>query len=178
MEIDGLQATIHSRKKYKPKGKALDLQQREEYHSRAVFWSLRKVKEARWREHVREEEERQGKLQKARAKQQKDEAKLLHQVQLEERRMERQKLKEVREKEKAEKLLERQRQKEKRDTDKAIKLSQLGKRKASASTQRSNKRQKRSGVDSGAGVAPKPAPPPPAQTTSRGRSVHLPSKFR
>jgi hypothetical protein len=178
MEIDGLRAAIHSRKKYKHRGKALDLQQREEYHSRAVFWSPRKVKEARWREHVREEEEQEKKLQKARDKQQKEDAKLLHQVQLDERRMERQRLKEVREKEKAEKLLKRQRQKEKRNAEKAIKLSQSGKRKASASIQLSNKRQKRSGVDAGGGVAPERSPAPPAKTTSRGRNVHLPNKYR
>jgi hypothetical protein len=62
------------------------------------------VKEARWREHVIKKEKEEKKLQSARAKQQREEAKLLHCVQIEERRVERQRLKEVREKEKADKV--------------------------------------------------------------------------
>jgi hypothetical protein len=112
MENEGLRAAIYSRRKYKHKGKVLDLQQREEYYSKAVFWSPRKVKEARWREHVIEKEKEEKKLQKAQAKQQREEAKLLHCVQVEERRVERQRLKEVREKERAEKAAKKARQKE------------------------------------------------------------------
>jgi hypothetical protein len=60
-ENTGLREAIHSRKKYKKKGSILDLQQREEFHSRAVFWSPRKVKEARWRERI-EQQEKEAKI--------------------------------------------------------------------------------------------------------------------
>ncbi|KAI0616314.1 hypothetical protein TUN199_11695, partial [Pyrenophora tritici-repentis] len=46
-------------------GKALDLQQRQEYHGGSVFWSPRKLREARAREAIRERDETEEKLQKA-----------------------------------------------------------------------------------------------------------------
>ena len=44
-----MQALINKRQRRKL-GKALPLEVEEEYHGRAVFWSLRKVKEARDRQ--------------------------------------------------------------------------------------------------------------------------------
>ncbi|KAA8626807.1 hypothetical protein PtrV1_02487 [Pyrenophora tritici-repentis] len=67
------------------KGKALDLQQRQEYHGGSVFWSPRKLREARAREAVRERDETEEKLQKARSKKQREEARLQRQDELEER---------------------------------------------------------------------------------------------
>jgi hypothetical protein len=84
----------------------------------------------------------------------------------------------VREKERAETVAKRLRQKDENAAKKAIKLSQTSKRKASAPIKPSNKRQKRSVVDAAGGAAPERLSPPPARTTSRGRSVHLPAKFR
>jgi hypothetical protein len=46
-------------------GKALPLDQLKDYHGGAVFWSLRKVKEARDRLRQQELEEEQQQLQKA-----------------------------------------------------------------------------------------------------------------
>ncbi|KAA8611567.1 hypothetical protein PtrV1_13443 [Pyrenophora tritici-repentis] len=67
------------------KGKALDLQQRQEYHGGSVFWSPHKLREARAREAVRERDETEEKLQKARSKKQREEARLQRQDELEER---------------------------------------------------------------------------------------------
>jgi hypothetical protein len=119
-ENKGLKEALQHKKKHKKKGKALDLQQRQKYHGGAVLWSPRKVREARAREAVRERDEIEEKLQKARAKKQREEAQLQRQVELEEKRVERQRLKEMRELERAEKAAERQRQKEERDAAKAI----------------------------------------------------------
>ncbi|KAF2646960.1 hypothetical protein K491DRAFT_615937, partial [Lophiostoma macrostomum CBS 122681] len=44
------EALINKRQRRK-RGKALPLEQGKEYYSEAVFWSLRKVKEARDRQH-------------------------------------------------------------------------------------------------------------------------------
>jgi hypothetical protein len=85
----GFRETLHTKKKHKKKGKALDLQQRQEYHGGAVFWSPRKVREARAREAVRERDEIEEKLQKAQAKKEKGDARLRRQIELEERRVER-----------------------------------------------------------------------------------------
>ncbi|KAI0615762.1 hypothetical protein TUN199_12326, partial [Pyrenophora tritici-repentis] len=49
-ENEGLKEALQHKKKHKKKGKALDLQQRQEYHGGSVFWSPRKIREARARE--------------------------------------------------------------------------------------------------------------------------------
>ncbi|KAI1559105.1 hypothetical protein PtrEW7m1_012005, partial [Pyrenophora tritici-repentis] len=85
-ENEGLKEALQHKKKHKKKGKALDLQQRQEYHGGAVFWSPRKLREARAREAVRERDEMEEKLPKARAKKQREEAQLQRQVELEEKR--------------------------------------------------------------------------------------------
>jgi hypothetical protein len=42
-----LKEALINKRQYRKQGKALPLEVEEEYYSRAVFWSLRKVKEAR-----------------------------------------------------------------------------------------------------------------------------------
>ncbi|KAI2476007.1 hypothetical protein Ptr902_12646 [Pyrenophora tritici-repentis] len=90
---EGLKEALQQRKKHRKKGKALDLQQRQEYHGGSVFWSPRKLREARAREAVRERDETEEKLQKAWAKKKRKEAQLQRQDELEEKRVERQRLK-------------------------------------------------------------------------------------
>jgi hypothetical protein len=177
-ENEGLREALQHKKKHKKKGKPLDLQQRQEYHGGAVFWSPRKVREAKARETVREQEENKTKLQKARNKIEREENQLRRQVEREAKRTERERLVVVREKERAEKAAERERQKHQRNAAKAIKLSQKGKRKASQVAPSSRKRQKRV-VDEGAAAQVQPEPSAaPLRITSRGRSVKLPNKFR
>ncbi|KAF7445945.1 TrkA flavoprotein [Pyrenophora tritici-repentis] len=84
-ENEGLKEALQHKKKHRKKGKALDLQQRQEYHGGSVFWSPRKLREARAREAVRERDETEEKLQKARSKKQREEARLQRQDELEER---------------------------------------------------------------------------------------------
>ncbi|KAI1670731.1 hypothetical protein L13192_06247, partial [Pyrenophora tritici-repentis] len=144
------------------KGKALNLQQRQEYHGGSVFWSPRKLREARAREAVRERDETEEKLQKAWAKKQRKEAQLQRQVELEEKRVERQRLKEMREVERAEKAAERARKVEAQHQKKSIQQAQQRKRKASQVLSPSNKRQKRAGAAHAgvqAGDEPSAAPP-------------------
>ena len=64
----GLQESIKHKKKQSKKSKPLSLQQRKEYHSGAVFWSPRKVREARYRWIVDEQEKEEEHLQKLRHK--------------------------------------------------------------------------------------------------------------
>lgn len=56
-EVQGLRQALLATQKQKKKSKPLDLQQRQEYHGGAVFWSPRKIREAQARERVREQEE-------------------------------------------------------------------------------------------------------------------------
>jgi hypothetical protein len=88
-ENKGLRTALSTQKKHKKKSKPLDLQQRKEYHSGAVFWSPRKVREARVRESVKQQEEEAEKLQKAEAKELKAAATLYKQKIAEERRAQR-----------------------------------------------------------------------------------------
>ncbi|KAF1942975.1 hypothetical protein EJ02DRAFT_317756, partial [Clathrospora elynae] len=64
-----LSAAMHLLQKHQKKSKSLDLQQRKEYHGGAVYWSPRKVREARARESVKQTEKEAEKLQKAETKQ-------------------------------------------------------------------------------------------------------------
>jgi hypothetical protein len=50
----GLREALSSKKKHSKKGKALNLQQRQEYHGGAVFWSPCKLQEARVREEIKQ----------------------------------------------------------------------------------------------------------------------------
>ncbi|KAF7443618.1 RVT-2 domain containing protein [Pyrenophora tritici-repentis] len=95
-ENEGLKEALQHKKKHRKKGKALDLQQRQEYHGGSVFWSPRKLREARAREAVRERDETEEKLQKARSKKQREEARLQRQDELEERPT-KQRMKEIKE---------------------------------------------------------------------------------
>jgi hypothetical protein len=176
--VEGLEEAAQHNQKHKKKGKALDLQQRQEYHGGAVHWSPRKLREAHAREAVRKRDEMEEKLQKAQTKKQREEARLQRQVELEEKRAERQRLKEIREVERAEKAAERARKVEAQHQKKAIQQAQKRKQSASQETTLSNKRQKRLGSDRAvAQVQDEPFALPP-KITSRGRNVNLPSKFR
>nr|BBG74266.1 hypothetical protein [Alternaria alternata] len=93
----GLQQEINAKSKQKLAIKTLNLQQRKEYHGSAVFWSLRKIREARTREAVRQDNAEQQRLQMSRdrnfrttatayKKQQQEAAKVARQRAAEERR--------------------------------------------------------------------------------------------
>jgi hypothetical protein len=177
-ENEGLKEALQYNQKHKKKGKALNLQQRQEYHGGAVHWSPRKLREAQAREAVREQDETEEKLQKARVKKQREEARLQRQVELEEKRVERQRLKEMREVERAEKAAERARKVEAQHQRKAIQQPQKRKRPVSEEITSSSKRQKRVGA-AHAGVQAQDEPSAaPLKVTSRGRNVNLPQKFR
>lgn len=66
----------------------LDLQQRQEYHGGAVFWSPRKLREARAREATKQDEAQREKLQKKEAREQKAAASFLKKQKAEEAKME------------------------------------------------------------------------------------------
>ncbi|KAF2843924.1 hypothetical protein T440DRAFT_87008 [Plenodomus tracheiphilus IPT5] len=177
-ENEGLREALTVKKRHQKKSKPLNLQQRQEYHGGAVFWSPRKVREARAREEVRARDEQDQKLQKARERLEREEKQLERQVELEAKRQERERLKVVREKERAEKAASRAAKIEAQNSKKAIQQSQTGKRKASRAASPKNKRQKRVVTAGGGAQVRDEPPPPPPKLTSRGRSVKLPSKFK
>ncbi|KAF2819851.1 hypothetical protein CC86DRAFT_249087, partial [Ophiobolus disseminans] len=177
-ENKGLREALQTKKKHKQKGVPLDLQQRQEYHGGAVMWSPRKGREAEVRRTIRERQAEQEKLDKAKRKQGKEDAKIQKQLELEQRRDERERLKKEREREKAKKAAERERQKADKEAAKSSQATQELKRKAPQMSYLKKKRQKQSGGGASKVAVPEAAPSPPARTTSRGRNITLPSKFR
>ena len=174
----GLQECILHQKKHLKRGKPLDLQQRKEYHGGSVFWSPRKVREARVRRTVVEREKVEQQLQKSQTDELRRANKLYNEKIAQQKREARETAKAVREKAKAEKAAEKEHQQQARDAAKAIQLSQRGKRKASQATTQKHKHQKRASNAVG-GVDDAWAPlSPPHITTMRGRNVKLLSKYR
>jgi hypothetical protein len=68
----------------------------QEYHGGAVFRSQHKVREARTREAIWQGDEIERKLQKARAKKEREESQFQRQIELEQRHVERERLKKER----------------------------------------------------------------------------------
>ncbi|KAI1507609.1 Dimer-Tnp-hAT dimerization containing protein [Pyrenophora tritici-repentis] len=177
-EIRGLKEALLVKKRHQKKSYTLQLNNPEEYHGGAVFWSPRKVRQARDDEAVRRQQQQELQLQKAERSHLKEQARLYRLQQANERRVERERLKEVREKERAAKAAEKERQKAARDAEKAIQLSQKGKRKASQSSSQEQKRQKRSVVVPSHVEAEVAAPAVPTRTTRHGRTTKLPGKYK
>lgn len=183
-EMKGLKEALTTKKKHKKKHKkkqqVLPLQQREEYHGGAVFWSPSKMREAEFRQRVMEREEKEEQLKKAEMKELKQSNKLYKEKLEQEKRVAREALKIEREKakaEKAEQAAERARQRAARTAEEALQLSQKGKRKASWPPTQKNKRQKRVVDAVGGGAATEAVPPALAVTTRLGRRVNLPERF-
>jgi hypothetical protein len=102
-ENKGLRDALTTKKKHNKKGKVLDLQQRQEYHSGAVFWSPRKKREAEAHDATNKRLAKEDKLQKAQIKQLQAANALYNKKLKEERRVATAAKREEREKEKAEK---------------------------------------------------------------------------
>ncbi|KAF7573981.1 hypothetical protein PtrM4_056040 [Pyrenophora tritici-repentis] len=123
-EIRGLREALLVKKRHKRKSYTLQLNNPQEYNGGAVFWSPRKVRQARDDEMVRRRQQHELQLQKAERSELKKQARLLKLQKAQEKRLERERLKEVREKERAAKLAEKERQKAARDAEKATQLFQ------------------------------------------------------
>jgi hypothetical protein len=178
-ENQGLRAALKIKKRHQKKSYTLQLNRPEEYYGGAVFWSPKKMRQAKEDEIERQQQQHQQlQLQKAERSQLKEQARLYKLQQAEERHVERERLKEVREKERAEKLAQKEAQKAAREAEKAIQLSQNGKCKVSQGSSQKQKRQKRVVVDSSHVQAQVAKPAIPTQTTRHGRTTKVPHKFR
>ena len=177
-DIDGLRQTLLTKQKRRKKSKALDLQQRKEYHGGSVFWSPRKVREARVRQSVKERKDMEQQLQKSETAELKKAAKLYKEKIQQEKRIAREVAKEAKEKDRAKKAAQRAAQKSARDAEKALQLSQNGKRKALQTSLPRKKRQKRVVDASDINEALEGASAALTRSTRRGRSVRLPDRYQ
>jgi hypothetical protein len=174
-----LQDDLNIKKKHKTKRTTLDLQRRQEYHGGVVFWSPRKLREARAREATKQNEAQREKLQKKEAREQKVPASFPKKQKAEEAKVERQQLKEQREmakkakaKAKAEELAAaRTRKKQQQDaatSQNSHDTLNKGKRKVSHRAAKiPTNRRRFVGTGNRLDAAPAPPPPPPKTTRTR-----------
>ena len=182
LENKRLLVLLNTKNKYIKYSRRLPLEGKKKRPTDAAFYSPKKLKEAKAIQAQKDRDEEVVELQKRARRGERAANGLKKKEGVEERRVERARVKEAKEKERAEKAAEQERQKQQNNTSKAAQTSQKGKRKASKPLSKQQKRQKRSGggaVGGGtSGELASAALPEPAKTTSRGRTITLPSKFK
>ena len=120
VENKGLRAAISQQKPSKKARVTLDLQQRKEYRSGAVFYSPRKVREAQYREKVNRRTKLERDAQKAKDKQDKANKKLQVETEKENKRVAREERIKRNKRIREEKAAETKRKKEERAAAKAL----------------------------------------------------------
>ncbi|KAF2818318.1 hypothetical protein CC86DRAFT_433867 [Ophiobolus disseminans] len=177
-EAKGLKEVLINEKR----GKALPLEAPEEYHGGAVFWSPRKVKEARDRLQQQDAEEEQQRLQKvetAKARKERKQAKA-HDTQV--RREARAEARILREKEKEEKAAEHASRAAARRTQQrlqqALKATQKGNRMRLKAPTKATLKKKVAVEPQASGKALGVALSLPPSQSRYGRDIKLPAKYR
>ncbi|KAF1346309.1 hypothetical protein EJ07DRAFT_144990, partial [Lizonia empirigonia] len=176
-ELHGLKEAVKTRNKHNKKPKVLPLQREQEYQSEVTFWSPTKRREAEERYQLQQQQEEE-KLARVERQQAREEKKEIQEREKVERRIAREEKKKVRERERVEQAAEKQRQKDAHNAAKTIRMSQTGKKRALLASTQKSKRQKRVVDAMGGAQAREASPSPPPVTTSCGRNVRLPSKFK
>ncbi|KAF7569826.1 Trichoplein multi-domain protein [Pyrenophora tritici-repentis] len=178
-EKDALRAALHVHQKPRNRHEPpLDLQQRKAFHSGAVWWSPCKLREARFRQLVKEKEKEKELLDKIELKEAKENNRIYQLKIKEAARAAREEAKKVRDEAKAVKAAELDAKRRDRDAAKAIQQPQSGKRKASKPAAKQQPKKRRVGGAGGGTLAEVAAPAPPPTTTRRGRAVNTPAKYR
>ncbi|KAF2848735.1 hypothetical protein T440DRAFT_400384, partial [Plenodomus tracheiphilus IPT5] len=133
-EVQGLREALINERLRRKQGKALPLQEPEDYHGGAMFYSPRKVKEARERQQQQELEEEQQQLQKAEKYRQREEARQAKAEAAQLRREARAEAQLLKARQKAERALEKASRAAARRTaqrlQQSLKLSQKGRRRS------------------------------------------------
>jgi hypothetical protein len=177
-ENEGLREALKTKKKHKKHGKALNLQQRQEYWGSRQFWSPRSLRESRHRNAITQRLNDEDKLQKAETKKLKAAAALYNKKIAEEKRVAREEAKVVRDREKAEKAAAAAAKKAAQNTKKSLLTAQSGNRKALRASSPKPKRQRRAGGAAAFAASPEAAPAAPPKLNSRGRPINVPAKYR
>ena len=173
-EIAGLQEILKTQKKHKKKSKPLNFQGPDEYHGGALFYSPRKVEQARRYEQAKQQEAEAEELRKSEMAEQRHANKLYKERIAQEKREQRVREKEERDQlkakkaeEVAERKAEKERQKQARDAQQALQLPQRGNNRTLKASIVKKKPARRA---VGACRAPKPVTPPPPPRTHQTRS--------
>jgi hypothetical protein len=175
------EALINERLRRK-RGKALPLEQGEEYHGGAVFWSPRKVKEARDRLQQQELEEEQQQLQKADRARVREEQKQAKAQAIEARRKAKAEARILRQAEKAREAADHASRaaarRAQQQLQRAQKTSQKGKRRSLKASIKAGSKQRAATQARSGGDASGAAAGPPQSQSRHGRAITLPAKYR
>jgi hypothetical protein len=171
---DRLCKVLSTKKKHNKKSKVLDLQQRNEYYSGAVFWSPRKVREACSRDATNKRLQDAENICKGEMKKLKAATTFYNKKIAEEKRVAQEEAKVVRDWEKAEKAAATAAEKAAQNTKKSILTTQLDKRKFSLVFSSKDKYQKHSGS---AAAAAEVVPVTPHKVERSGRAVKLSTQY-
>jgi hypothetical protein len=167
---NGLRKALSTKKKHNKKSKVLDLQQRNEYHGGAVFWSPRKLREARSHDATNKRLQDAENICKGEMKKLKAATTLYNKKIAEEKRVAQEEAKVVRDWKKAEKPAATAAKKAAQNPKKSILTAQTDKRKSSLVFSSKDKYQKHSG---GAAAAAEVVPIAPHKVARSGRAVKL-----
>jgi hypothetical protein len=184
-ENEYLDRSLNTKTNAKKKSKTLDLQQRKEYHGGAVFWSPRKLREARYRESVREEQKKQEQLQKAKDKDLKAAAKLYNlkiseaaKVARQEAKIERERKQKQRAEEKAAAQALKQQQQQAATPKKTHDTANKRKREASAKPAKNPAKRRRVVAPSSQVVEGPPRAPSPPKFGLHTRQIKTPARYK
>jgi hypothetical protein len=177
-----LKEALINEKKRRKRGKALPLEAAEEYYGGAVFWSPRKVKEARDRQHQQGLEEEQQQLQKAEIARNREEQRQAKAQAIEARRQARAEARIARQVIKAREAVDRAlraaARRAQQRLQQAQKTSQKGKKRSLKTSIKAASKNRAVAQPQGGGEASSAAPSPPPSQSRHGRSIRLPSKYR
>jgi hypothetical protein len=181
-EAQGLMQALVNERQRRKRGKALPLEAEEDYHSRAKFWSPRKVNKARDRllqQGLEEEQLQHQRAEAARLREVKKQEKLQAAQQ---KRAARAAAQIIRQEEKARKAADRALRQAARRTQQRLqqaqKTAQRGKRRdLKAATKAGSKKRVAAQPQSGDDASGAAAGPPPSQSR-HGRAIKLPAKYR
>jgi hypothetical protein len=181
-EAQGLREALINEKTRRKRGKALPLQADEEYHSRAVFWSPSKVKDARYRLHQQELKEEQQRLQKVERARNHKEQRQAKAQDIKARRKARAEARIARQAVKAREAVERASRaaarKAQQRLQQAQKTSKKGKQRSLKAHIKAASKNRAVAQPQGGGEASGAAPSPQPSQSRHGRSIRLPSKYR
>ncbi|KAJ8109812.1 hypothetical protein OPT61_g7186 [Boeremia exigua] len=185
-EVAGLRATLHLQKKKKQQpNKQLQLPPNEEYAGGAMLWSPRAFQQARARLDEQAQKDRDEALKKAEMKELRAANKRYNDMIAEEKRVrrvrekeDRAKLQAVKAAEVAKRKAKKEHQKQAQDAEKSIQLPKTVKRKL-LQPAAPRKKQNRGGVGGGSQpIAHERSPSPPTRTSTHGRKLKVPKRFR
>jgi hypothetical protein len=178
-EVKDLRKALINERTRRKRGKPLLLEEPEEYHGGAVFWSPRKVKDARERQQLKEREDQQLQHQKAEAKRHRKESRQVKAETVQARRQAKVQARISREKEKAEKATEQASHAAARRTHRlkqALKTSQKSKTRSLEAPTKATSKKRCIVRPTASGESQVAAASAPAIQSQRGRAINTPTQ--